>query len=234
MITVTVDAPDLTLERHPASTWIPSLDENVGRDLQVERRIGLEVAPPAPGVDVTIEVVDPTVALISTDPTAVGTASVTFPLVTDTFTPLIYVQGLTLNQGTELRITAPGYDQWITTVQVVEAGFYIQSPSGDFTTTVDAANRTVRIRPASLDSLQRVDENQLAQGGTTMSVDVMSSDPSVGVITVSPLAFTGGDEYQDTQFDPIAVGNTTISIGQPPGFLPPAGRTSVVATVSAP
>ncbi len=105
----------------------------------MERRIGLEVAPPAPGVDVTIEVVDPTVALISTDPTAVGSASITFPLVTGTSTPLIYVQGLTLDQGTELRITAPGYDQWITTVQVVDSGFYIYSPSGDFSTTVDAA-----------------------------------------------------------------------------------------------
>ena len=123
-LTINVDAPDLTLERR-TSTWIPSPDENIGRDLQVERRIGLEVAPPAPGVDVTIEVVDPTVALISTDPTAPGNASITFPLVTGTFTPLVYVQGLTLNQGTELRITAPGYDQWITTVQVVDSGFYI-------------------------------------------------------------------------------------------------------------
>ena len=64
---VVVDAPDLTLERRRTS-WVPSPEQNPGHDLQVERRIGLEVAPPAPGVDVTIEVVDPTVALISTDP----------------------------------------------------------------------------------------------------------------------------------------------------------------------
>ncbi len=136
--TVNVDAPDLWLYSTNRSTRIS--DQTLGRDLQVERRIALEAAPPAPGVDVTVTVADPSVALISTDPTAPGSASVTFPLVTSTSTPFIYVQGLTLNQGTELRITAPGYDQWITTVQVVESGFYISTPSGDFTTTTAAAN----------------------------------------------------------------------------------------------
>jgi hypothetical protein len=229
---INVDAPDVFLEAPAGNGWRRSPDENIGRDLQVGRRIGLEVAPPAPGVDVAIEIVDPTVALISTDPTAVGAASITFPLVTGSSTPLIYVQGLTLNQGTELRITAPGYDQWITTVQIVEAGFYFWEPSGDFTTTVGAGNRMVRIRPASLDSLQRVDENQMVRGGTNPSVDVVSSDPAVGVITVSPLVFTGNDKVLNSAFDPIAVGTTTISITPPAGFLPPAGKTSIVATVT--
>ncbi len=170
--TVNVDAPDLVLERRSGSNWIASPDENIGRGLQVERRIGLEVAPPAPGVDVTIEVIDPTVALISTDPIAAGSGSITFPLVTGTSTPLIYVQGLTLNQGTELRITAPGYDQWITTLEVVASGFYISTPSGDFATTTIAANTTVRIYPASLDTLQQADENQQVRGGLSPEVDV--------------------------------------------------------------
>ena len=226
---VNVDAPDLWLYSTSRSTRIS--DQNLGRDLQVERRIALEVAPPAPGVDVTITVADPSVALISTDPMTVGTASVTFPLVTGTYTPLIYVQGLALNQGTELRVTAPGYDQGITTVQIVDSGFYIDTPSDDFSTTVDASNRAVRVRPASLDDLQRVAEYQMVRGGTNPSVEVISSDLAVGVITVSPLVFTGTDDYLTTAFDPIAVGTTTISITQPAGFLPPAGRTSIVATV---
>jgi hypothetical protein len=181
-------------------------------------------------VDVTIEVADPAVAVISTDPTAIGSGSITFPLVTGTYTPLIYLQGLTVNQGTELRITAPGYDQWITTVQVVDSGFYIAT--GDFSRAVDASNRTIRIQAASLDTLQRVDEAQMVRGGTNPSVDVMSSDTTVGVITISPLVFTGNDDYLNTAFDPIAVGTTTISITQPPGFLPPAGKASIVATVT--
>jgi len=44
--------------------------------------------------------------------------------------------------------------------------------------------------------------------------------------------FIGTDDYKDTVFDPIAVGTTTISITQPAGFTPPAGKTSVVATVN--
>jgi PKD repeat protein len=227
---VNVDAPDVWISLPSNTTRIS--DQNLGSDLQVERRIRLEVAPPAPGVDVTIDVVDPSVALISTDPTTVGSASITFPLVTGTYTPYIYVQGLALGQGTELRITAPGYDQWITTVQVVQAGFYIYSPSSDFSTTVNASNRTVQVRPASLDTLQRVDEAQQVRGGLSFSIDILSSDPSVGIITVSPLVFTGNDDYLYTAFDPIAVGTTIISITQPPGFTPPVGKTSIVATVN--
>ncbi len=217
---VVVDAPDLTLERRRTS-WVPSPDENLGRDLQVERRIGLEVAPPAPGVDVTIEVVDPTVALISTDPAAVGSGAITFPLVTGTSTPLIYVQGLTLNQGTELRITAPGYDQWITTVQIVQAGFYIST--GDFTTTIDAANRTVRVVPASLDLLQRVDEAQQVRGGLSLTVDVLSSDPSVGAITVSPLAVHRHRRLSQHPVRP-ARDRDHHDLDQPAAGLPAAGR----------
>jgi PKD repeat protein len=227
--TVVVDAPDLELQRPPY--WSPSPAEAIGQNLQVERRIGLEVAPPAPGVDVTIEVADPTVAAISTDPTSAGGASITFPLVTGTYTPMVYIQGLSVGQGTELRVTAPGYDQWITTIETVPSGLFISLPSSDFTTTVGASNRIVRVSPASLDDLGRVDETQQLIGGMSASVEVTSSDPTVGAITVSPLVFTGGDSYLDTAFTPLDAGTTTIAVTQPPGFTAPATRTSVVATV---
>ena len=227
--TAVVDAPDLELQLPPY--WNPSPAEAIGQNLQVERRVGLEVTPPSPGVDVTIEVADPTVAAISTDPTAVGGASITFPLVTGTYTPLIYIQGLSVGQGTELRVTAPGYDQWITTIETVTAGFFISLPSSDFTTTVGASNRTVRVSPASLDDLGRADATQQLIGGLSASVEVTSSAPTVGAITVSPLTFLGGDTYQQTAFTPLAEGTTTISISQPNGFTAPIGRTSVGATV---
>ena len=161
----------------------------------------------------------------------VGGASFTFPLVSGSFRPVIYILGLSDGQGTELRVTAPGYDQWITTIETVTAGFFISLPSSDFTTTVGASNRTVRVSPASLDALGRVDATQQLGGVLSASVEVSSSDPTVGAITVSPLTFLGGDTYQQTAFTPLAEGTTTISISQPDGFTAPIGRTSVVATV---
>ena len=71
----------------------------------------------------------------------------------------------------------------------------------------------------------------LVRGGASASVDVVSSDPSVGAITISPLVFMGADGQLDTDFDPLAVGTTTISITQPPGFLPPSGETAITAPV---
>jgi hypothetical protein len=52
------------------------------------------------------------------------------------------------------------------------------------------------------------------------------------LITISPLVFTGAVDILNTAFDPIAVGTTTISITQPPGFTPPVGKSSVVVTVT--
>ncbi len=222
-----VDAPNLSLTIGSS----PNSDLDIGHDLQVLRSIRLQVAAPAPGVDVTVEIVDPTVAVISTDPTAVGTGSITFPLVTGVFAPNIYIQGLLINQGTELKITAPGYDQWITTIQIIDSGFYIASPTS-ITTTTGAANSLVNIRAASLNANQTVKALQDLRGGLNVDVAVNSSVPAVGTIVTSPLTFSGGDGFLTTQFDPVAVGITTISIVQPAGFTPVAGRTSITATVN--
>ena len=224
-----VDAPDLWLSFLSGSR---RSSEDIGHDLQISRSIRLEVAAPAPGVDVTVEIIDPTVALISTDPTVAGSATLTFPLVTGTTAiSNLYIQGLVVNQGTELRITAPGYDQWIATIQIIDSGFYISSPTS-ISTTSGASNTTIQIRSASLNPNQTVKSNQAVRGGASLDVAVISSDPSVGTIVTSPVTFTGGDLTLPTEFDPVAAGTTTISITQPPGFTPVAAKTSIIATVS--
>jgi hypothetical protein len=223
-----VDAPDLWLSLSGSRRS----SEDIGHDLQISRGIRLEVAAPAPGVDVTVEIIDPTVALISTDPTVAGSATLTFPLVTGTTAiSNLYIQGLVVNQGTELRITAPGYDQWIATIQIIDSGFYIFSPTS-ISTTSGASNTTIQIRGASLNPNQTVKSNQAVRGGASLDVAVISSDPSVGTIVTSPVTFTGGDLTLSTEFDPVAAGTTTISITQPPGFTPVAAKTSIIATVS--
>ena len=225
--TANVDAPDTWLKSTCSSSAISSAD--IGHDLQIERRVCLQNAAPTP-VDVTIEIIGPTVATISTDPTVAGGSTITFPGITGTSTPTFFIQGLADGLGTELHITAAGYDQWITTLQIIDAGFYISTPN-DFTTTTSSANRTIEIRSASLNTNGTIKSQQEVRGGASFDVGVVSSNTSVGTITLSPLTFTGGDTALTTQFDPLAVGTSTLSIVPPTGFTPVPGKTSIVATV---
>lgn len=203
----------------------------VGVDLQTGRSVFLEDTPPSP-VDVVVSVPTGSGVLLSASATTVGTESLTIATgMTGTNTPTFYIQGLALNQGTELRITAPGYDQWIATIQVLDSGFYISSPT-IINTTSGAANTTINVRSAMLNPNQTIKAQQAVRSGASLSVDVVSSDPTVGTISTSPVVFTGGVTQLSTEFDPAAVGVTTISIAQPTGFTPVAGKTSIVANVS--
>jgi hypothetical protein len=74
-------------------------------------------------------------------------------------------------------------------------------------------------------------EFQPVRGGITVNVDVTSSIPSVGVITSSPLVFTGGVSFLATAFDPIALGATDLTIEVPPGFSPSGTFRVITATV---
>ena len=70
------------------------------------------------------------------------------------------------------------------------------------------------------------------RGGLTATVPVTSSDTSVGVITASPLAIGPNDNCENTAFDPLAAGTTTISVTAPGGFETPSQRQSIIATVN--
>ena len=51
-----------------------------------------------------------------------------------------------------------------------------------------------------------------------ISVAVTSSNPAVGVITVSPVSFSVNVVNQQTAFDPSAQGTSTVTYVTPAGF----------------
>ncbi|HLA39107.1 MAG TPA: hypothetical protein VJ417_03880, partial [Candidatus Glassbacteria bacterium] len=66
------------------------------------------------------------------------------------------------------------------------------------------------------------------------NVPVTSSDTFVGVITTSPVVFTGGNSAVNTAFDPQGAGTATIAVGTPAGFDIPSSFRQITATVTAP
>ena len=201
----------------------------VGSDLQIGRFFSLQSAPPGP-VDVTITSSAPNIVTLSTDPTAAGGGSVTITGITGTTIGTIYIQGRALG-GALVTAQAAGYNDGMLNVTTDPSGFDINSP-GNFTIAAGAANRNIQICAWRLDPvfLNRV-QSQNVRGGVTANVPVLSSDTNVGTITTSPLPIGPNQNCQNTQFDPMNPGNTTISVTAPGGFETPSQRQSIIATV---
>lgn len=217
----------------PVSVVVPAIsagDVNVGLDLQTPTSCYLQVAPLSP-VDVTIEVSSTDVATITTNPSIEGIKSLTFHNIATTAGLSFTVQGRTLGT-TSLTISAPGYETMVKAITVDPSGFVIYSP-GNITTNTTAGNTELNIRPAKLNPVNfTYTTAQNLRGGLSVSVDVVSSNAGVGVITASPLIFDSNTSSAKTQFDPLAAGTCTLSVVPPDGFSTPTTRREIDATVN--
>jgi hypothetical protein len=205
----------------------------IGKDLQAGTAGSLGAAAPAGGVEVTITSGDPTLVLLSTSATVAGSASITRTVPAGaTSIPSFFVQALGGVGSVQLTASAPGYNAGTATITLNPSGFIISSPSSITTTTASPNTNIViasaRLNPVTLGFVA----SQALRGGLTANVPVTSSNTSVGVITVSPVVFNGGDSQVSTAFDPQNPGTTTITLETPAGFSTPANFQSITATVA--
>ena len=224
-VVVSVDAPDTQLLSLSSNSLVSNA--MIGNELQRELRVTLEVAPPNP-VDVTVEMIAPSVSVVSTQGTQMGSSRIEFPGVTSTSVGRIFVQGLEIGSATQLKISAPGYDDWIADIEIVKSGFRIIG----FSTTLDPGQSAdLTVSAVSLNSNDTVAEVQSIRGGASYNVSLISSDSTVGTIT-SPINFNAAVSQQPTSFTALSSGTTTISIIQPTGFTEPAGQNNADVTVN--
>jgi VCBS repeat-containing protein len=228
-VTATVIAPNVIFHG--------LVDLSVGRDLQNAVNVHLESAPPGP-VDVTVSITGTGTGAVTLSKvrTAEGANSVTFTGVTNTNLLTLWVQGRTFGD-VELTASATGYSPDTLPVTVTPSGFWMFAPgfASSFTTNTFAAPSSVFVRAARLTPTLAPSTEQEVRGGISVSVDVTSSNTTVGSIVVSPLTFAGGGASTLTAlFDPHVVGVTTLSKSTPAGFSTPSTSHTVVATVRAP
>jgi hypothetical protein len=217
VITATVQAPAIFIG-----------NVTVGKDLQEQRSVTLESAPPSP-VTVTVRTGSALVATISENAALAGGDTITFTNVTGTFVGTISVQGRSVGT-TSLTAEATGYAPSTNTVTVDPSGFL--TFTGDFTTTAGAGNTNVAVFPVRLDPVTlNYASNQSVRGGLTVDVPVTSSNTNVGTITNGLLSFQAGMFSANTAFDPNAPGITTITVGVPTGFSMPSNFRQITATV---
>ncbi|MCC7307210.1 MAG: hypothetical protein IT173_06580, partial [Acidobacteria bacterium] len=226
-ITATVTAPNISVG-----------SPTVGKDLQTGVNGTAILGAPAPvgGITLTITVADPTKAVLSTSATVAGGPSLTFNIAAGSNSvPTYYVQALTDTGTVQYTASAPGYNSDTGTITLTPSGFIINTPS-NFSTTVGAANTTLVIQPARLDPffLNYQGAQQLRPGIGPVNVNVISSNPAVGTIMISPVVFNGADfpNTRDTAFDPVAVGSSVISVQGPAGFQIASNNNHITATVN--
>jgi hypothetical protein len=196
---------------------------------------------PSP-VTVTVTSSNPSVVLLSTNASTVGSASISFTNITNGL-PNFYVQGVA--QGTStLTISAPGVNNATETVTVYPVGIVFTYSSDTLNTTTFSSPSGVSVGLELLNTGTLTNMALCGGGGYncmvgpgSASIAVTSSNTAVGTISTSPITIPAGSSSASTTFTPGTSGTTTIALGtQPSGFSASTSTNAVsgTTTVSAP
>lgn len=217
----TVTSPGISLAGKP-----------IGKDLQASMSFRLSAPAPTGGVTITVASGDPARVLLSNSSRAAGSATLAINVPAGVSDGTFYAQALSDSGSSQLTASAPRFNNGTSEVQLNPSGFSFTF-ARDIVTSVTAGNTFLAVGVYRLDpqTLNPVEEMEGRAGIGAVAVEVISSDPSVGSITSSPLIFNAGDREKSTQFRPLAPGSTSVTVSVPPGFVRPARDVSVTATV---
>jgi len=209
---------------------------NVSVGLGLENTLSITVTTaPSSDLQVTITSLNPSNALVAGRVGDPGVTSVvaTLPAGLTTLGG-IYVQGLQASGTATITATAANYSTGSATVTLAKSGFVIAGPGGIGTSTMPTSQgltSTMTVSPARLDSSLNFVEVENIAGGSSATVNVTSSNTTVGTISVSPVTIPGGSNSATTTFNALAAGSTTLSASAS-GYSTPAQDASVTANVT--
>jgi hypothetical protein len=202
----------------------------VAQGLESSTQIYIKGTVPAGGIQISLSSNNPAAVLFSNTATGTGSATITINVPAGRASSLpFYVYGLASTGTATYTASAPGFGSSTGTVTLRPATVVITSALA-FTVTTGASNTTISVSTALADPSGTFVVQAVAGGGS-VSVPVNSSNTAAGTITVSPVTIQGGSSTVTTEFDPAAVGRTTISLGVPPGFVAAASNNTVAGTV---
>ena len=204
----------------------------VGANLQVPVTITFS-PPPASNVTLTITSSNPSLVLVgSAGATGVGQLQTTITAQTSSIAT--YVQALGSTGSVTITAAVGGYTSGIGTVTLANSGFVLSGPNGigaNFTT-YEGVGTTLSVYAARLNAAGGFVETEQVRGGYTVNVPISSNMTTVGTVSTSSVAFSGGTDTVEVQFlaSATSTGTTTVALGPPPP-LPSTGY-SLVVTVN--
>jgi hypothetical protein len=208
----------------------------VGQSLQGAGTVHLPQAAPSGGVSVTITTSDPSKVLLANGQTDSGSASLNVSIPQGSNSANFFVHGVSSSGSGSITASAVSYSSGSAPVALAPSGFVIAGPGGFGTTPISTSpgvSTPLTVTAALLDSALHYVQTQAVAGGVTASVSVISSTPAVGTIAGSPAAFTGGSTTAIVQFNAVAAGSASVTVGVPTGFSAPSQFASVSVTVAA-
>jgi hypothetical protein len=211
----------------------------------------LSVPAPSQGETITLTSADASKLLLSTDPTAAGTASVTVSVAAgnSSSNTSVYAQALAGTGSVNLTASGTSFDPQTVAVALVPSGFVLSAnnciASTSFSTTLLSGSDSpltayaVALDPNTLNDVDLINgcvpNAQLVRPGVgPVSVPITSSNTSVGTINVTPVVFNNGDSSQASAFHPLADGSSIVAIGVPSvaGFSTPSNYQQITANVT--
>jgi trimeric autotransporter adhesin len=171
---------------------------------------------------------------LSADPSAAGSASLTFHIAAGQIaTPPFYMQALAGTGTVNLTFDVPGYNQTVRPITLAPSGFYA---SGGGATTPFAAPVALGASAAVLDpvSLNMIAGGQMRPGAPPVTVSFINGTPSVGTLSASSMTFNPGDTSRTVTFQALTAGSDTIGLSVPAGYVLAANSPAIVYTVTLP
>jgi hypothetical protein len=214
----------------------------IGNNLIAGGSASLGAAPPS-NETMTLTSSDPTHFLLTTDPTKVGTASITLQLTAGSASvPTYYIEGRNFSGSAAIAATltasAAGYSDGTTTLSLYPTGLAYVGSGGTLTTTPLSQPTTLTIylivlTPGSL-AFNTYGYMLGPQAPGAVAVNVASSTTSVGTVAGSPSSIGVGTYYtQAISFVPAAAGTTDLDLATPSGYFTPSNQpVQIVATVN--
>jgi len=210
----------------------------IGKNLQTQGMLLLGGQAPAGGVAVTLKSNDPNL-LLSASATAAGSGQIVVTVPAGSNTASYFIQALASSGSGTYTATATGYGQGMGTITYGLSGVVLQSPFGFQATSFNTKagsdpnafpNTSQSVIAFLLDgSGGRIQQQQVA-GGLSLTAMLTSSVPTVGTIP-SQVTIAGGSDTAVTQFTPLAVGQTVLSVATPAGYTTASSNTTVTANV---
>jgi hypothetical protein len=230
-----------------------SNDIVIGKNLQLGGVIALAEPAPASGLDVTLVSDDPGKLLLSDSPTTVGAKSVTLKVSPGKTSERYSLQALGDSGTVTYSAMAPGYRGRTGTVTLTPSGAVItlasQGPPDEahvfrkeaaepitpsFVTPLSQPTPTrlvvwtLQLHPVTLRGADIT--TQALRPGLSVTIPLTNSNPAVGTMA-SSVTIQGGSDHAITEFTPLSVGSTEISVTTPQGFAPSANSTKLIAIV---
>ena len=206
----------------------------IGRNLQQIATVLLGQPAPTGGLPVTLTSNSGSL-LLSTSATAAGSGSITITVPVGQSSANFYLQSLASSGTVTYSASAPGYTSRTASVGLAPSGIVIAGPFGfgfPLSTNVGAGPQPVTVFTALLDpATNGYVASQPLAGGMTLSVSLTNSNPAVGTVT-TPVTISANSDNGVAQFNPLAVGQTTIAVVQPAGYTTPSNNTVLTVRVN--